>query len=479
MPGARFFRIAWFTPVLMSYVVVGILWVWIYNFDWGPVNAALRAVGLGGLAKAWLGNPNTALPALIAVTTWMWIGFNMVVLLAALHSLPKEVIEAAELDNCGWGQKLVYVILPLIWPTVLNLLVLSFIGKMKIFDLVWITTKGGPLWSTETVSTYVYKRAFEWSTFDLGYPSAIATVVVRHRARRIVLTLTDRAAPAQQAGVLSAMTKPLKHAAAAHPARRLHGVRGRAVRVGRDHVAAHDDGDHARPFRAADPILHWEKFPTRLVQLELQRLFQEFRDDRALGGRDPDGRRRDGGALPRALPLPAQPRDLFHAVLDHHLPAADHHHLAVPDPGAVRALQHACRAHAGLRRDPAAADDLHPGELLRPHPEPTCSTPRGWTAIRNGRSSGACSFPIALPAIATTVILNFILLWNEFLYAVVLITDDANRTLPLGIQRFMGDQLEDIGMIATGLMIAIVPVIIVYAFFSEKLIQGMTAGAVK
>jgi hypothetical protein len=89
------------------------------------------------------------------------------------------------------------------------------------------------------------------------------------------------------------------------------------------------------------------------------------------------------------------------------------------------------------------------------------------------------SFPIALPAIATTVILNFILLWNEFLYAVVLITDDANRTLPLGIQRFMGDQLEDVGMIATGLMIAIVPVIIVYAFFSEKLIQGMTAGAVK
>jgi ABC-type glycerol-3-phosphate transport system permease component len=89
------------------------------------------------------------------------------------------------------------------------------------------------------------------------------------------------------------------------------------------------------------------------------------------------------------------------------------------------------------------------------------------------------SFPIALPAVATTVILNFILLWNEFLYAVVLITDEANRTLPLGIQRFMGDQLEDTGMIATGLMIAIVPVILVYAFFSERLIQGMTAGAVK
>jgi ABC-type sugar transport system permease subunit len=176
VPGARFFRVAWFTPVLMSYVVVGILWLWIYNYDWGPVNTALRALGLGTWTKAWLGDPQTALPSLIFVTSWMWAGFNMVVLLAALHSLPREVVEAAELDNCGWGAKLVFVIFPLIRATLLNLIVLSFIGKMKIFDLVWITTKGNPLWATETVSTYVYKRAFEWTTFDLGYPSTIAAV---------------------------------------------------------------------------------------------------------------------------------------------------------------------------------------------------------------------------------------------------------------------------------------------------------------
>ncbi len=87
--------------------------------------------------------------------------------------------------------------------------------------------------------------------------------------------------------------------------------------------------------------------------------------------------------------------------------------------------------------------------------------------------------PVGMPAIATTVILNFILLWNEFLFATVLITDDGLRTLPVGIQRFMGDHYQDIGMIATGVMISVIPVIIVYAFFSEKLIQGMTAGAVK
>jgi multiple sugar transport system permease protein/raffinose/stachyose/melibiose transport system permease protein len=176
IPGARFFRIAWFTPVLMSYVVVGIIWVWIYNYDWGAANAILRALGLGRHVQAWIGDPAIALPSLIFVTTWMWTGFNMVVLLAAMHSLPTEVLEAAELDNCGWGAKLWHVVVPLIRPTLLNLIVLSFIGKMKIFDLVWITTKGGPLWSTETVSTYLYKRAFEWSTFDLGYPSTIAAV---------------------------------------------------------------------------------------------------------------------------------------------------------------------------------------------------------------------------------------------------------------------------------------------------------------
>lgn len=87
--------------------------------------------------------------------------------------------------------------------------------------------------------------------------------------------------------------------------------------------------------------------------------------------------------------------------------------------------------------------------------------------------------PVAGPALATTVILNTILLWNEFLHAVVLLTDEDKRTLPLGIQRFMADYQMDVGMLATGLMIAIVPVVLIYLFFSERLIRGMTAGALK
>ena len=176
VPLGRFLRVVWFSPVLISYVVVAILWSWLYNYDWGVINIALRTVGLGELQKSWLGEPAFALAALIVVDVWKWTPFHMVVCLAALQGLPKEVLEAAELDTCGWFKKLWFIAVPMIAPTLLGLLVLGFIGKMKVFDLVWLMTQGGPLWATETVSTYVYKRAFDWNTFDLGYPSAIATV---------------------------------------------------------------------------------------------------------------------------------------------------------------------------------------------------------------------------------------------------------------------------------------------------------------
>jgi ABC-type sugar transport system permease subunit len=176
VPLARFLRVVWFTPVLMSYVVVGVIWGWILDFDWGTLNTVLRWLGLGAFAQSWLGDPRWALWAVMTAHVWKWLGFNMIIFLAALYALPGEVLGAAELDNCGWFAKLVYIIMPMLRPTIVNLLVLSFIGKMMVFDLIWIMTAGGPLWSTETVSTYVYKRAFDWNTFDLGYPSAIAAV---------------------------------------------------------------------------------------------------------------------------------------------------------------------------------------------------------------------------------------------------------------------------------------------------------------
>jgi ABC-type sugar transport system permease subunit len=176
LPLARVFRTVWFTPVLMSYPVVGVIWLWVYNYDWGMANLVLRAVGLGAYAQAWLASPSTALPALILVTTWMFAGFNMVVLLAALHAIPPDYLEAARVDGAGPLRRVVHVVVPLLRPTLVNLAILDFIGKMKQFALVWVMTRGGPMWGTETVATYVVKRAFEWKTLDLGYPSAVAVL---------------------------------------------------------------------------------------------------------------------------------------------------------------------------------------------------------------------------------------------------------------------------------------------------------------
>jgi len=176
LPLAKFFRTVWFTPLLMSYPVVGVIWLWVYNYDWGMANLVLRAIGLGSYAEAWLANPTTALPALILVTTWMFTGFHMVILLTAIHTIPQEYIEAAWVDGAGPWSRAFRIIIPLLRPTIVNLIILDFIGKMKQFALVWVMTRGGPMRGTETVATYVIKRAFEWKTLDLGYPSAIAVI---------------------------------------------------------------------------------------------------------------------------------------------------------------------------------------------------------------------------------------------------------------------------------------------------------------
>jgi len=172
----KFLRVVWFTPVLMPQIVVGIIWAWIYNSEWGLLNEVLSKLGLGVLQTAWLGTPATALPSLIVVTTWMWTGFNMVILLAAVSAIPNELLESAHIDGAKSYQVLYKIIIPMIKPVLANLMILCFIGKMKVFDLIWATTLGGPMWSTETVATYTVKRAFYWSTFEKGYPSAIASM---------------------------------------------------------------------------------------------------------------------------------------------------------------------------------------------------------------------------------------------------------------------------------------------------------------
>ena len=176
VPLHRFYRVAWFTPILVSGVIVGLVFRWIFNYDWGILNVGLRAIGLDSLALNWLGRRDTPIWAVIFVHFWAPFGYSFILLLAGLSAIPNELLEAAYIDGASKPQAIWHVLLPLLKPTAITVLILSFMGKMHAFHVVWVLTNGGPMHFSETVATYVQKRAFGWSSLDLGYPSAISVV---------------------------------------------------------------------------------------------------------------------------------------------------------------------------------------------------------------------------------------------------------------------------------------------------------------
>ncbi len=176
VPLHRFFRVAWFTPILVSGVIVGLVFRWIFNFDWGIINAGLRAIGLDQFALNWLGRADTPIWVVIFVHFWATFGYSFVLILAGLSAISVELLDAAYIDGASKLQAIWYVLLPLLKPTAITVLILSFMGKMNAFNVVWTLTNGGPVHFSETIATYVQKRAFGWNTFDLGYPSAISVV---------------------------------------------------------------------------------------------------------------------------------------------------------------------------------------------------------------------------------------------------------------------------------------------------------------
>lgn len=176
VPFSNFYRIVWFSPMLVSGVIVGLVFRWFFNYDWGILNTLLRALGLGKLAVNWLGTLQAPRWIVVFVHLWNTFGYSFILLLSGLSTVPEEVIESARLDGAGnWaiGRRILF---PLLLPTFMTVLMLSFMGKMRGFHIVWALTGGGPLHASETVATYIQKRAFQWGTLDMGYPSAIATL---------------------------------------------------------------------------------------------------------------------------------------------------------------------------------------------------------------------------------------------------------------------------------------------------------------
>jgi len=173
-PGRAIFRLIFFAPYVISEVIAGVVWRLILQ-PGGLADGALTAVGLESVYKPWLADPDTVLWALFVIISWKYFGFHMILLLAGLQGIPRELEEAAAIDGASRRQAIRYVTLPLLGPAIRVSVFLSIIGALQLFDLVWVTTGGGPVDASNTMATYLVDWGFE--RFRLGYGSAIAVIL--------------------------------------------------------------------------------------------------------------------------------------------------------------------------------------------------------------------------------------------------------------------------------------------------------------
>jgi raffinose/stachyose/melibiose transport system permease protein len=173
--GSTFYRIVFFLPFVLPQVAVGVVWGWIYEPTRGWLNRGLEAVGLDGLTRGWLGDPATALYAVLATAVWTATGFVFVIVLSALRNVDTEQVDAAMIDGANYLQRLRYVVLPQIMPVFLMVTALTLIGGFSVFDIIFVMTGGGPAGATEVLGTYSYSNAFELSR--ISYGTTLALVV--------------------------------------------------------------------------------------------------------------------------------------------------------------------------------------------------------------------------------------------------------------------------------------------------------------
>lgn len=186
-----FYKSAVFVPVVISTATVAILFGVLYNYDSGLINQFIRLVAPEEWAQEWLSNPKLALLSILVANAWQNIGFFIVLCLAAILNIPREIVEAAKIDGVNGWQETWTITLPLIRPVLFVMLLLSVSGTMKVLDIVQIMTNGGPFQSTEVMSTYMLKVGFR--SMELGYGSAIGVAMFI-----IILVLT---------GILQRITK--------------------------------------------------------------------------------------------------------------------------------------------------------------------------------------------------------------------------------------------------------------------------------
>ena len=173
--GILLFRVTYFMPTIVSMVVVSIVWSWIYHPDFGKVNTTLSAIGMENFTRSWLGDENTVLGALVAASSWTYYGFCMVIFMAAIQGIDKTYYEVAMIEGAKPYQTFFRVTIPLLKNTTTLLVLNSLIVSFKVFDIIYIMTKGGPYHSSEVISTYMFTNAFYKN--QVGYGAAVALVL--------------------------------------------------------------------------------------------------------------------------------------------------------------------------------------------------------------------------------------------------------------------------------------------------------------
>jgi raffinose/stachyose/melibiose transport system permease protein len=175
LPGSWLFRTAFFLPQVLSLVVVGVVWRWIYSPLFGPLNQFLRSLGFDDAARPWLGDFTFALPAVGVIGTWYEFGFVTVLMLAGVQKIDETLYEAARLDGASPWQQFRHITLPGLRNEITVALVFTLIASFRIFDLIFVLTDGGPGNATSVMSFQIYKNAFQFN--QLGYAAAMAVIL--------------------------------------------------------------------------------------------------------------------------------------------------------------------------------------------------------------------------------------------------------------------------------------------------------------
>ena len=172
----EFHRRVMYLPSIIAPVVIGLIWQMIYNHQYGLLNQILRAAGLSDWIRPWLDDPKIAMYSVCIPVIWQYVGYYLVILMGAVATIPKDILEVAEIDGASGLQRTVYITIPLIWSTLKICLMMCIAGSLKAFDHILVMTGGGPGRATTVVSLYNYDTSF--THMKLGYANAMAVVIL-------------------------------------------------------------------------------------------------------------------------------------------------------------------------------------------------------------------------------------------------------------------------------------------------------------